>query len=384
MRTVLDGTAGWSGRAGGPGLRPPGLNQNSAARPEGNDLLPQRQAAVPQERVRPVWGAPDPPDATLGHRGDLLQGVAGQVGQLHPLEAGPQAARPGSARAHRRPAAPPPARTAGDPATPASGDCGGRAAHPTPASPSARQAPGAAAPRRRSACRCRRRLAGGGRPVGRRRRGIHRTARPPWRPAATCTDGGSPGCGRPAPRSGGQPAAATRRPRPKHDGGPTTPRVAADLRASPRPPSGQWPPRRARPRGGPGAAGGSAAGGVAASTRVRGGANPRQLLDHRRDARQGPVVGVEAVRAGALPQRLVDGGKLLVGQARACPVGPALRSAGRPPWRQRACQRLTSWRATPSWRATWAWEWPVVNSAPACMRTCSNAWRSHRPRALRR
>jgi hypothetical protein len=30
-------------------------------------------------------GGPDPLDATLGGRDDLLQGVTGQVGQLHPL-----------------------------------------------------------------------------------------------------------------------------------------------------------------------------------------------------------------------------------------------------------------------------------------------------------
>src|SRR5216117_626902 len=45
-------------------------------------------------------------------------------------------------------------------------------------------------------------------------------------------------------------------------------------------------------------------------------ADPGELLDHAGDARQGPVVGVEAVGAGTLTQRLVDGGKLLVGQAR--------------------------------------------------------------------
>jgi hypothetical protein len=36
-------------------------------------------------------GAADPLDAALGRRNDVLQGVTGQVGQLHPLEAGPQA-----------------------------------------------------------------------------------------------------------------------------------------------------------------------------------------------------------------------------------------------------------------------------------------------------
>ena len=35
-------------------------------------------------------GAPDALDAPLGRRDDLLQGVTGQIGQLHPLGAGPQ------------------------------------------------------------------------------------------------------------------------------------------------------------------------------------------------------------------------------------------------------------------------------------------------------
>jgi hypothetical protein len=112
--------------------------------------------------------------------------------------------------------------------------------------------------------------------------------------------------------------------------------------------------------------------------------DPGQPLDHRGDALKGPVVGVEAVGAGALPQRLVDRLQLLVGQAGRRPggagaaqrVGPALAPPGVP--------AADVWRATPSWRATWAWERPAANSSPACMRTCSNAWRSRRPRALRR
>src|SRR6266511_839228 len=100
--------------------------------------------------------------------------------------------------------------------------------------------------------------------------------------------------------------------------------------------------------------------------------DPGQPFDHGGDAGQGPVVGVEAVRAGALAQRLVDGGTLGLRQARVRPGGTA------------ACQRLAFWRATPSWWATSAWERPAANSAPACMRMCSNAWRSRRPRALRR
>src|SRR6266545_2192067 len=112
--------------------------------------------------------------------------------------------------------------------------------------------------------------------------------------------------------------------------------------------------------------------------------DPGHLLDHARDPGEGPVVGVEAVRAGALPQRLVDGVELLVGQARGGSGG-----AG-------AAQRLLSARLPagvpaadvlaghPELAATWAWEWPAANSVPACMRTCSNAWRSRGPRAWRR
>jgi hypothetical protein len=48
-------------------------------------------------------------------------------------------------------------------------------------------------------------------------------------------------------------------------------------------------------------------------------ADPGQPLDHCRHPGQGPVVGVEAVRAGTLPQRLVDAVQLLVGQARGVP-----------------------------------------------------------------
>src|SRR4029453_14282233 len=109
-------------------------------------------------------------------------------------------------------------------------------------------------------------------------------------------------------------------------------------------------------------------------------ADPGELLDHGRDARQGPVVVVEAVRAGALPERLVDQVRGLVGRAGggpggavgggggtgagACPVGPALRSASSPPACQRPCQRLTFCRATPSWRATSAWVRPAGPHAP--------------------
>jgi hypothetical protein len=43
-----------------------------------------------QERIGQVVGVADPLDAALGRGDDLLEGVTGQVGQLHPFEAGPQ------------------------------------------------------------------------------------------------------------------------------------------------------------------------------------------------------------------------------------------------------------------------------------------------------
>jgi hypothetical protein len=50
-------------------------------------------------------------------------------------------------------------------------------------------------------------------------------------------------------------------------------------------------------------------------------ADPSQPLDHGRHARQGPAVGVDAVRASTLPQRLIDPVELLLGQARSLPGG---------------------------------------------------------------
>jgi hypothetical protein len=66
--------------------------------------------------------------------------------------------------------------------------------------------------------------------------------------------------------------------------------------------------------------------------------DPGHPLDHRGDARKRPVVAVKAIGAGALPQRLVDGGELLLGQARGRPgragaaqrVGPASAPLGVP------------------------------------------------------
>src|SRR4029453_4889134 len=62
--------------------------------------------------------------------------------------------------------------------------------------------------------------------------------------------------------------------------------------------------------------------------------DPGQPFDHRGDAGKGPVVGVEAVRAGTLAQRLVNDGKLGIRQARGVPGGAGaaqpLQAAGLP------------------------------------------------------
>jgi hypothetical protein len=56
--------------------------------------------------------------------------------------------------------------------------------------------------------------------------------------------------------------------------------------------------------------------------------DPGELLDHGGDAGQGPVVGVEAVRAGTLAQRLVDAVQLLVVKARAYRSGRRCAAPG--------------------------------------------------------
>jgi hypothetical protein len=113
-------------------------------------------------------------------------------------------------------------------------------------------------------------------------------------------------------------------------------------------------------------------------------ADPGHPLDHGRHAGQGPVVAVEAVRPGTLAQRLVDAVQLLLVKARGVPgrAGAAQR-------RQSALAPLGVPAADvlpgdPRVRAMSAWVWPAANGAPACTRTCSTAWRSRRPRALRR
>ena len=59
----------------------------------------------------------------------------------------------------------------------------------------------------------------------------------------------------------------------------------------------------------------------------------RELLDHRRDARQGPEVRRKPLRAGPLAQRVVDARQLGRGQFRfpPCPPSPAQRGTSTPP-----------------------------------------------------
>jgi hypothetical protein len=68
---------------------------------------------------------------------------------------------------------------------------------------------------------------------------------------------------------------------PEHDRCPAASGIGPDARASPRPPSGRWPARRARWRGGRGAAGGSPCGGAAASRCGRDGRRPRSAVRSR-------------------------------------------------------------------------------------------------------
>jgi len=112
--------------------------------------------------------------------------------------------------------------------------------------------------------------------------------------------------------------------------------------------------------------------------------DPGQLLDHRRDSGKGPVVGVEAVREGAFALRLVDTVQLLVGQAPGVPRRASAAQRLQPtdtPQRVPAADVLAGHAELADDLGLGA---AGGNSAPACMRTPSNAWRSRRPRALRR
>jgi hypothetical protein len=70
--------------------------------------------------------------------------------------------------------------------------------------------------------------------------------------------------------------------------------------------------------------------------------DPGQPLDHGGDAVKDPVVGVEAVRAGALPQRLVDGGQL---GRKACGRPDGGRRCAVPPAHLPASGRASGWRS---------------------------------------
>ncbi len=54
------------------------------------DSRSRRKATVAQEREGQMRGPADSVDPTGDRLGDLVEALAGQVGQLHPLEAGPQ------------------------------------------------------------------------------------------------------------------------------------------------------------------------------------------------------------------------------------------------------------------------------------------------------
>ena len=105
-------------------------------------------------------------------------------------------------------------------------------------------------------------------------------------------------------------------------------------------------------------------------------ANASQAFDHARDARQGPQLGGEAVRPGAVRERLLDLGELGVGELAEPPrtscAGQGIDAAT--PKRAAHCDAVS--RETPRERATSAWETSRSNIAPARIRRSSSAAKS--------
>jgi hypothetical protein len=112
-------------------------------------------------------------------------------------------------------------------------------------------------------------------------------------------------------------------------------------------------------------------------------ADPGQPLDHAGDAGQGPVVGVEAVRA---PWRRAWSMAASWASDRrgACPVGAGAAQrvqAATAPAGVPAADVLAGPAKVVGDLGLGA---PTANNAPACIRMCSKAWRSRGPQALRR
>src|SRR5215211_3431326 len=97
-----------------------------------------------------------------------------------------------------------------------------------------------------------------------------------------------------------------------------------------------------------------------------------ELFDHGRHTGQGPVIGVEAVRAGTLAQRLVDGGELLVVKARGVPGGAGAAQRLLPALAPVGCQksigchaaRWYSWMRPP--RTSRRWSCRAAADGSAC------------------
>ena len=234
-----------------------------------------------QERVGQVRGAPDPLDAALGRGGDLLEGVAGQVGQLHPLEVGPQRLDGVEVgRVAGQPFGDQPVALAAKPGTHDLAAVG-REAVPQ----QGRLLPAQEDPQLVQGLDERVGVVGVGLVVeGQRRAAAARPVAQAGRhrgplPLEVVAEDGGVAARRPGPADDRQQRHA--RLVEAHDGGPAAPGVGPDPRASPRPPSARSPARRVRPRGGRGAADGTACGGAAASRRGRGGRRPRSAARSR-------------------------------------------------------------------------------------------------------
>jgi hypothetical protein len=109
-----------------------------------------------------------------------------------------------------------------------------------------------------------------------------------------------------------------------------------------------------------------------------------QPLDHDGDAVKGPVVGVEAVRAGTLPERLVDQVQLPGGQPWGVPGRAGAAQRLQPTLAPLGVPAADVLAGDPEGAGDLGLGVAGGNSSPACMRTPSKAWRSRRPRALRR
>src|SRR4029453_8319920 len=90
-RRSRPGAAGGADRrAGSRRRRPTAASVRGSVLPGTCSLLTKGTDRRSAGTRRQMVGAPDAVDATLGRRDDPIEALAGQVGQLHAIDAGPQ------------------------------------------------------------------------------------------------------------------------------------------------------------------------------------------------------------------------------------------------------------------------------------------------------